>query len=705
MNPVRSARLLLVAILVSCDEPEAPLNPVPALTGISPPTADLGFISQVVELSGSNFVASSVAEVGGSPRFTRFVNPLTLRVTLTTEDLATRGDLMVSVSNPPPGGGRSNSSALPVRPAPLRLPVLTAVAPSAVEAGATNTEFTLAGTGFAPQSQVMVGDDVLLQSIFVSSTQLKVVVPAKQIEVGGLLQLRVNNPAPGGGLSESLRVEIRYPVPTVTALATPTVEAGSAGLTLTVRGTGFFPGTLVFVASSPRPVEFVSSTELRFSLTEVFLREAGSYTVRVRNGAPGGGDSEQVTLTMVNASPRITCLPSRGGTSGGAAFELHVHGSRFVATSQVLWNGAPLPTTYRNSRRLTASVSSDAVAAPGVALISVSSASPGGGVSNAMPFTIRALRPQRGVQRTLELGFGDIAWDSVSRRLYLTSPRATSPYPDGVVAVDPLTARITGAVTVGSHPGRLAVSPDGRALFVGVDSLNGLRRLALPSLAPGPPWSLGRSRIAGDIEVLPGPTEVVASSRVTVSPNGRASQGVHIHENGVLRPDIVSERYFFPFVRGGFQMTTLAAPDSLYACSSFSCDVIGIDGGGAWKARTIVRDVVAPFLDIVGAGGRIYTTAGQVVDPEWPGLLTSFPRDATSLVVDPETGRIFFLMQDGIDVFDLNTHRQLGRIPIPQPSTFLTGFPATRMVRWGNDGLAFFTLANLIILQDDLVRP
>src|SRR5271155_1575230 len=67
---------------------------------------------------------------------------------------------------------------------------------------------------------------------------------------------------------------------------------------------------------------------------------------------------------------------------GGSGFTLTVNGTGFVSGSTINWNGTPLTTTFVTSSLLTASVPSSNIATASTASITVSSPSPGGGVSN-----------------------------------------------------------------------------------------------------------------------------------------------------------------------------------------------------------------------------------------------------------------------------------------------------------------------------------
>ncbi len=84
-------------------------------------------------------------------------------------------------------------------------------------------------------------------------------------------------------------------------------------------------------------------------------------------------------------------------TPGSAAFTLTVHGTGFVATSVVNWNGSPRTTTFGSGNTLTAAITAPDIATAGTATITV--ASPGGLVSNPAYFSVTKAILNFGFQR------------------------------------------------------------------------------------------------------------------------------------------------------------------------------------------------------------------------------------------------------------------------------------------------------------------
>ncbi len=86
-------------------------------------------------------------------------------------------------------------------------PVIAAISPSAIRAGAADTTLTVTGTGFASGSTVLLGGTALPTS-YTSSTTLTATVPAAQLASMGWSPVTVSNPAPGGGVSSATPLSV-----------------------------------------------------------------------------------------------------------------------------------------------------------------------------------------------------------------------------------------------------------------------------------------------------------------------------------------------------------------------------------------------------------------------------------------------------------------------------------------------------------------
>jgi hypothetical protein len=92
-----------------------------------------------------------------------------------------------------------------------------------------------------------------------------------------------------------------------------------------------------------------------------------------------------------NNTPVIGNLFPSSTPAGGASFTLSITGTGFISTSTAYWNNTKLTTTFNASTLdLSAMVPASDIASSGVAQIVVVTPSPGGGMSNAVTFTITA---------------------------------------------------------------------------------------------------------------------------------------------------------------------------------------------------------------------------------------------------------------------------------------------------------------------------
>ncbi len=157
------------------------------------------------------------------------------------------------------------------------------------------------------------------------------------------------------------------PVAVITSLNPNSANAGGAGFTLTVTGSGFLNGNSTIewssgAFSSALATTYVSATQLTAPISASLIASAGTASVTVVNTGASASNALNFTINPNPATPVITSLSPSSATVGGPAFTLAVVGSGFVAGSNVQWNGAPIATTYVNPTLLTASVSSALIA-------------------------------------------------------------------------------------------------------------------------------------------------------------------------------------------------------------------------------------------------------------------------------------------------------------------------------------------------------
>jgi RHS repeat-associated protein len=103
-----------------------------------------------------------------------------------------------------------------------------------------------------------------------------------------------------------------------------------------------------------------------------------------------GSLSVEVCLAAGNPAPVATSLTPATATAGGAAPTVTVTGSGFVTGSLVQWDGSARVTTFVSTTQLQVALQASDVAAAGVHTVTVVNASPGGGTSAGLTFTVAA---------------------------------------------------------------------------------------------------------------------------------------------------------------------------------------------------------------------------------------------------------------------------------------------------------------------------
>jgi subtilisin family serine protease len=249
--------------------------PVPTLTDIAPNPVPLQVpiggmetrASIIVTLTGTNFVAGSVASWNGANLATSVISSTQLRATVPNTVMAV-GTAQVTVSNPAPGGGTSNVLAVSVvNPVPV-----ISSAPRFVGAGAPAFNLNIYGNGFTPTSVVRWnGSDRPTRS---GSIGAVAAIPASDVASLGAAQVTVFNPAPGGGSSDPWTISI-FPPPANDKFANADVIP-TYPFTLTEKT----PGATVD-AQDPKPPCIETPPDVLESVWFSFIPPAGGGYVSV----------------------------------------------------------------------------------------------------------------------------------------------------------------------------------------------------------------------------------------------------------------------------------------------------------------------------------------------------------------------------------------------------------------------------------------
>jgi len=202
-------------------------NPQPTLTTLSATSALAGASPFSITVTGTNFVNGAVVLANGNVQSTLYNNSTSLTWSLSADELAAPGTWSVTVANPSPSVGASNSLTFTVNPT-NPVPVIGVVSPSAVASGSASFALRVYGSNFVSTSVVKWGGSVRTTT-FVSAQELLAVINASDVATAGPASITVFTPTPGGGTSSPI---------------TFTVGSSSQG-TLTLQSVNGSPGAPV----------------------------------------------------------------------------------------------------------------------------------------------------------------------------------------------------------------------------------------------------------------------------------------------------------------------------------------------------------------------------------------------------------------------------------------------------------------------------
>lgn len=277
-------------------------NPVPTVTSILPSSTLVNSGAFTLTVTGTNFINNSTVNWNGNGRVTTFVSATQLTAVISATDLTQAGTFPITVTNPAPGGGTSNSVNFTVtNPAPQ----LTSLSPGAAIVNSNAITLTLTGSGFVPQSRVL-WNAAQRPTTFVSSTQLTAQISASDLATQGQVSVVVSNPAPGGGNSGTLSFTIlAAPAPTIVVM--PSAPNVNSDISVEIKGTWFDS----CVPGNPQVSRVGNAIKVNTSNPgAVCLTVLTPYTVTAPLGKLPAGS---YTLEVVHTNPAITV--SLGQTS------------------------------------------------------------------------------------------------------------------------------------------------------------------------------------------------------------------------------------------------------------------------------------------------------------------------------------------------------------------------------------------------------
>ncbi len=694
-------------------------NPAPGSITVTPSLVTTGTATETpITVTGANFVPSTVVQINGSSRSTTFITSTQLLSSLTVADQASAGSLSINAFTPTPGGGTSSAASIAINNSALGA---ISLSPSTVPVGGTtNTIITVTGTGMVPGTGIQVNGSARATT-YVSANQVSFVLAASDVSAAGRLNVTAVNPAPNYSVSVAATLTVAAPTatPVLTSLSSTSAIAGSPAFQLSTTGTGFTSGcTLQWDATTlatsysygsvynPLTGTYITGYSLYGLIPASLLTTTGSVSITANCPTAVIPTSNAITFNVTD--PPVPTVTSLSVTAGPIATDtkLTVYGTGFSSASTVSYNSQPVSTTYLNSISLSATIPASQLLFPGTGNVTVATPAPGGGTSNALVYTAY-----------VPIVNNSMVYNPTNGLIYVSVPSSAGPaYGNSVVSVDPQTGAIGTPIRVGAEPNKLAVTDDGKFLWVALDGAAAVCRVDLTTGAVGPQFGFG-----GNGGIYQSPATVTAmialpgsDNSVVVSTNGEYSPSIGIYDNGVFR-GTPSTTYNFNSAYSALQADgsrgeIYAAVDSTYAVYTYSAS-------GLTQQTTASNGTYTNYspADLQITGSRAYTDVGKVYDSESGALLGTFYQSGTivaggATTADTTLGKAFVLdsaTQYGsinqIQIFNLSDFNPTGSSVIPI-SVSPTSSSLSTLIRWGTNGLAFRASDGIYSIHSNLVK-
>ncbi len=307
----------------------------PSIANVTPSTIPAGDAATLITVTGSCFIASSVASFNGMALPTTVLGAGSLEAMVPAAQLATAGVFDVVVTNPPPAGGPSGPFSISVND-----PAISSLAPPNVCAGdPAFVNLTVNGANFAAGA-IVNWDAAQLGTTFVNSTLLNAAPQGLHNTVGTPSITVVNNP---GGVAST---GFSFPVvgPSNSGLNPLSTIVGGPSFPLIVTGGCFVMGSTVLFNGTPVATVVNTGGQVTGTIPAALIAVIGTVPVQVMN--PGGALSASLNFDINNPVPTLTALGQNSATAGDPGFMLTLTGGGFVNGSTVLFDGVAQPATF-----------------------------------------------------------------------------------------------------------------------------------------------------------------------------------------------------------------------------------------------------------------------------------------------------------------------------------------------------------------------
>lgn len=195
----------------------------------------------------------------------------------------------------------------------ISAPTIDRLSPGTIQVGRRrDLPITIVGSGFGPGAVVLADGDVFSAEVSRNAKRVNFTITASKLTTARSIPVQIRNP--DGTLSNSLDLQVVPPfVPLLQKVSPSTIDSGSGGVDINLRGDHFRDGALAKASytDSSGAVQVVDLRTYRISFTQIIARLPYKLTTRARTLSISIIDRDGATISQV--LPVIVAGPSIAG--------------------------------------------------------------------------------------------------------------------------------------------------------------------------------------------------------------------------------------------------------------------------------------------------------------------------------------------------------------------------------------------------------
>lgn len=336
-----------------------PPPPTPTISSVTPNEGTMqgGYI---VTIKGTNFEGTSSVFINNVKAATLFYSSTELRATVPASSIS--GVVDVKVLNTSGEEAIAPKAFTYLAPPPKAAPTITSVTPNegAMQGGYI---IRIYGTNFDSTAKLYL-DDVLVQSTYYSSTEIRLTVPASSISKS--VDIKVVNADGQEYVAADAFTYLAPPPPPAPTITSVTPKEGNldGGYFIVVKGSNYTSYSVIHMDNQPVQTIYYSGGELRgrvpASTTEKTVDVA---VVNSENQSAVASAAFSYVAPPPPPGPTLSSLsPDSGVMTGG--YYSYVNGTNFNAGTKVYFNDALVNSTFYSTSQIRVVVPASTTAGP-----------------------------------------------------------------------------------------------------------------------------------------------------------------------------------------------------------------------------------------------------------------------------------------------------------------------------------------------------